>query len=308
MLSPVQLLAVATVVRMGSFADAARELGYTSSAISQQISQVERRLKVTLFERGPQRIQPTAAAELLAVRAVETLAMLNSLDADMRSVALGKRGRLRLGSFPTASERLVPSAIARYLPEHLEVQITLDEQEPVDLVPRLTSGELDLILVYWYDSVPFDWPDGLEAVDLLQEELVLVLPYRHPAFGRTDLLLGDLRNEAWVCTREGTAGSASLAALCRTAGFDPKIAFRSNDYGVVHQFVKSGLGVALVPSLSLTEDQLASAQRVVDVANRRNVQALQRMRNANPAVEGMVTALRSAAATLVGSRQYLVCD
>lgn len=301
MLSPVHLRAVEAVHRSGSIADAARELGYTSSAVSQQISQVERSLQLVLFEREAQRIRSTPAAEYLASRASETLAKFDSLIDDMRSIANGTAGRLRLGSFPTASQRLVPGAVARYLPKQPDVRIALDEEEPDALVPRLESGDLDLVIVYSYDSVPRVWSPSIECVDLFQEDLVLILPAHHPARDSSELALADLRDETWVCTREGTAGSNSLQLLCGRAGFEPMVEFRSNDYDVVHQFVRSGLGVALVPASSLPVERMGDTRRLVDVDTRRHIQALCRESRINPAIAGMLNALRRSAGELARS-------
>lgn len=298
MLSPVHLRAVDAVIRSGSIADAARELGYTSSAVSQQISQLERSLQLVLFEREAQRVRPTPAAEFLASRASKTLAMFDSLLDDMRSIADGTAGRLRLGSFPTASQRLLPGAVARYIPKHPGVRIALDEQEPDYLVPRLEAGELDLAIVYSYDSVPRVWPRSLQHVDLFKEDIVVALPNHHPARSASTLTLNDLRDETWVCTREGTAGSVSLELLCRESGFEPAVELRSNDYDVVHQFVRSGLGVALVPSSSLSTEQLDDTRRLADVDTRRRIQALCREARVNPAIDGMIAALRRSASEL----------
>lgn len=299
MLSPIHLRTVAAVVRTGSFADGARQLGYTSSAVSQQISQLERMLQVTLFERDAQRIRPTPAAEFLALRAMDVLAMLGSLEEDMRSVARGTLGRLRIGSFPTASERLLPGAISHYLPRHGGVDIILDEQEPDQLVPRLQEGELDLVLAYAYDQVSHSWPRELIVTELLDEDLVLLLTRDHPCFGHEKIRITELRSATWVSTRADTPGAACLQALCRGAGFAPNVAFRSNDYDVIHQFVASGLGVALVPQLSHSRAEEIVAHQVVDISARRHVLALQRSGSANPALGGMMKALQQAALELV---------
>src|SRR5699024_9840120 len=108
MLNPVHLQTLITVLRTGSFADAARELGYTGSAVSQQVARLERSARVTLFDRSARSITPTPAAELLASRSREVLATIRDLEDDVLAIAKGRLGTLRVGSFPTASERLLP--------------------------------------------------------------------------------------------------------------------------------------------------------------------------------------------------------
>lgn len=301
MLNPIHLRTLAAVVRAGSFADAARRLGYTSSAVSQQVSALERALRMPLFEREAQSIRPTAAAEFLAARAHDVLSTLGALEDEMQGLSEGTAGRLRLGSFPTASERLLPGAIARFVRDRGGVDIELDEAEPEELVHRLQDGDLDLALVYRYDLVPRSWPRSLSSVDLLHEDLVVLLTPTHPHFGRSDVPLAELGDDVWVSSREGTAGAACLRALCAGAGFEPTIGFRSNDYDVLHEFVRSGLGIALAPALSVS-DEGATATRLRDVTVRRHVSALHRA-GANPAVGAMVAALHAIAESLTKDSQ-----
>jgi hypothetical protein len=111
-LNPLHLRTLSVVLRAGSFAAAGRQLGCTGSAVSQQMSALEADSGLTLFERGAHGIRPTAAAQLLSERAGETLGALASLEEAVREIATGTQGRLGLGCFPTASEVLVPSALA----------------------------------------------------------------------------------------------------------------------------------------------------------------------------------------------------
>lgn len=306
MLNPVHLRTLAAVVRAGSFAVAARRLGYTSSAVSQQIAALERVVKVPLFEREAQRIRPTPAGEFLAARAHEVLASLGALEDDMQGLAEGTSGRLRIGSFPTASERLLPDAIANFQPSHRGVDILLDEAEPEELVVRLQDGELDLALVYRYDLVPRSWPRSLTSVDLLHEDLVLLLTPDHDGTKGSDVPLADLRDAVWVASREGTAGASCLRALCASAGFEPTVGFRSNDYDVLHEFVRSGLGIALVPALSHVADDALRPTRLRDVTVRRHVSALHRSSGTNPAAGAMLAALGEVAESLAGKSKGLV--
>lgn len=298
MLNPVHLRTLAVVIRARSFAEAARRLGYTGSAVSQQISALERAVKLPLFERGAHSVRPTPAAEFLVRRARDALAALDALDDDVRGIESGKLGRLRLGSFPTASERLLPAGLAAYGPAHPEVEISLDEGEPDELMPLLAEGELDLALVFSYDVVPRTWPGDMHATPLLHEDLVLLLPRGHRLAGADEVGLPDLEGETWVATREGTAAASCLSRLCAGAGFAPRIDYRSNDYAVVRGFVRSGLGIALVPALGYQPTEAVVAGRLAGVAARRHITALHRTVAANPVVADAVRAMRGAAAQL----------
>ena len=175
MLNPVHLRTLSMVIRTGSFADAARRLGYTASAVSQQIAALERSVRMPLFDRDAHSVRPTPAAEFLVTRSHEALAALGALEGDVRAMAEGTMGRLRLGSFPTANEKLLPRALPMLISESSQLGVHLDEGEPDEMVRLLMDQELDLAIVYRYDLVPRKWPKGVHATKLLDEELFVLL-------------------------------------------------------------------------------------------------------------------------------------
>jgi DNA-binding transcriptional LysR family regulator len=298
MLNPVHLRTLATVIRTGSFADAARRLGYTGSAISQQIAALERAVKMPLFERDAHSVRPTPAGNFIAARARESLAALSSLEDDIRGMSQGAIGRLRIGSFPTASERLLPVMLATYVRDHPDVEIALDEGEPDELVPLLQIAELDLALVYQYNLVPHSWPRTLTATHLFEEDLVLLLPKGHRLADVGLVPLNELAEEIWISTREGTAGASNLRRICAGAGFAAHVDYRSNDYDVITNFVGSGLGIAFMPTLGYVPNDDVIAARLADVKMYRRVTVLHGSTRANPAVVGAVEALQSAVRAL----------
>ena len=299
MLNPLHLRTLVEVVRTGSFAEAARRLGYTPSAVSQQISGLERAVRLTLFEREPHSVRATVAAELLAERSQEVLASFDALDREVAAMSTGSRGRLRIGSFPTASATLLPLALASVRQRHPAVDVQLDEGEPDELLPLLQDGGLDVALVYRYDLVPRAWPDRLVETELLSEDVLLLLPTDHRLARRPEVGLAELDEATWIASREGSAGSTCLERACATAGFAPYIAFRSNDYDVVAGLVGAGLGVALVPALG--HDSSAPGVTAVAVSGlrlQRHVSALHRAATVATPVQQVLTAFRGAAERL----------
>lgn len=294
MLNPLHLRTLAVVIETGSFANAARQLGYTASAVSQQIVALERASGSTLFEREAHSVRPTAGARFLAERGRDVLASLDTLELDVRAMARGRLGRLRLGSFATASARLLPSSLAALAAALPSVDVRLDEGEPDELVPALLDGQLDVALVYRYDLVPRPVADSLVEVPLLDEDLLLLLPSDHPRRSRRPLALADLADEIWVASREGSDGAACLQGLCAAAGFQPRIDLRSNDYGVVQGLVRSGLGIALVPALGHQQSAGVHAARLTGRRTLRHVSALHRRANTNPLVPPLLAAVREA--------------
>jgi DNA-binding transcriptional LysR family regulator len=306
MLNPLHLRTLTSVLRTGSFALAARQLGYTPSAVSQQIAALERAVRLPLFEREARCIRPTPAAAFLAARGQEVLGALGTLEEDLRSLAEGTSGTVRLGSFPTASEHLVPAALASLAVSHPSVEVLLDEGEPIELAPGIRDGDLDVALVYRYTGVPVRYPCGLTVVPLLREELVLLLPVGHPSARWESVALEALEDAVWVTTREGTEGATCLRRMCADAGFAPKVSHRSNDYDVIRGFVRSGLGIALVPVMGHVEDPGVVTARVSGAPVHRHVGILTRTEVGNPAVSGVVAALRNAAAAIHDREHRLV--
>lgn len=297
MLNPVHLRTLAMVVLTGSFADAARRLGYTASAVSQQIAALEQTVRIPLFDREPHSVRPNPAAEFLAARSHEALAALSALEDDVRAMAEGTIGRLRLGSFPTASEHLLPRALPVLISEDSRLEIHLDEGEPDELIPLLDDQELDLIIAYRYDLVPRKRPRGLRATPLLVEDLFLLLPADHRLVGEP-VRLDDLREEKWISTGQTTPGASSLRRICAQADFIPTVDYRSNDYDVIRGFVRSGLGIALVPALGHVVSDGVEAVRIEDLQIQRHIIALHRAATVNGAVSLAVTSLQAAADSL----------
>lgn len=291
MLQPVQLRTLQEVLLTGSLAAAGARLGFTASAVSQQIAALERQTGLVLFERGPRSVRPTAAAHALAARVSAVLGQLDLLEREFQVVAGGASGVVRLGSFPTASAELLPPALARLERSHPRVSVLLDEAEPDDLMPRLSAGTLDLVLVYEYDAVPQMWTSNAHRSALLRESLVALLPRRHPAAAATTVRLADLAAQTWASSRERSAGARSLARLCASAGFEPRVAYRSNDYAVVRGLVAAGLCVALVPALANHNHPDVVAVGVSDVGANRHIFVLQRPADAHPLLKPIAAAL-----------------
>ncbi|CCH33955.1 LysR family transcriptional regulator [Actinosynnema sp. NPDC047251] len=299
MLNPVHLRTLVEVVATGSFAAAARRLGYTSSAVSQQVSAFERAVGTPLFEREAHSIRPSSAALFIAERGAELLAALDGFEDEIAGLVGGRRGRVRLGTFPTASARVVPHAVARLAAERPDAEIQLDEGEPDDLLPQVLAGSLDLALVYAYDLVPRTWPEELTVSPLLDEALLIMVPGNHPA-NRAQIRVEDLRDERWICSRDGTAGATCAVRLCAAHGFTPRISFRSNDYGLVRGLVRAGVGVAMVPALGFQPTAGVAGRPMRGKPLWRHVFAVHRTANANPLLRDALAALGSACDQVVG--------
>jgi DNA-binding transcriptional LysR family regulator len=249
MLNVARLKVLDEVARRGSFSAAADALDYTQSAISQQIAALEQEAGMTLLERHPRGVSLTAAGQTLVGHAEGILARLESAEAALGAIAGLRGGRLRMASFPTAGATLMPLAIATFRARHPDIELTLAEGEPEQIAPRLRAGELDLALLFEFgDSAG---AEELTRVELLEDPLYLALPREHKLATKRKLRLEDLSGEAWVQTSSSSPCARQVVRSCHAAGFEPNVAFESDDYQTVQGLVAAGVGVALIPELAL---------------------------------------------------------
>ncbi|HST54495.1 MAG TPA: LysR family transcriptional regulator [Solirubrobacteraceae bacterium] len=305
------------VAQRGSFSAAADALSYTQSAVSQQIAALEAETGVTLLERRPRGVRPTAAGELLVGHAEGIIARLQAAEADLAAIAGLRGGQLRMASFPTAGATLMPLAIARFRATYPDVELTLAEGEPEEIAPRLRAGEFDLALLFEFSDVgetpagrqgqtgdPRTTSDSQEAgterltrVQLLEDPLYLALPWKHPLANKQQLRLEHLHGEAWIQTSAQSACARHVVRSCHTAGFEPNVSFESDDYQTVQGLVAAGVGVALIPQLALSSIREDIAVRALSPRTpvRQVIAAVPAAAHLSPAAAAMVEVLESSA-------------
>jgi DNA-binding transcriptional LysR family regulator len=250
------------VAHRGSLSAAAHALSYTQSAVSQQIATLEAEAGMTLLERHPRGVSLTAAGQTLVGHAEGILARLDAAQSALAEIAGLRGGRLRMASFPTAGSTLMPLAIATFRAAYPDVELTLAEGEPEEIVPRLRVGDIDLALLF-----QFTGDNALEAnldrVELLQDPMYLALPHEHPLAHSRSVRLDDLRDEAWVQNSSASPCARHVVRSCHAAGFEPRVSFESDDYQTVQGLVAAGVGVALIPELALSVVRADIAIRAV---------------------------------------------
>jgi len=251
MLSPHRLQILREVAYRGSFSAAAEALSYTQSAVSQQIAALEAQTGMALLERHPRGVSLTAAGQTLVQHAEGILARLDAAEAALSAISGLRGGRLRMASFPTAGATLMPLAIASFRASYPEVELTLAEGEPEEIVPRLRAGELDVALLFDFAGETAA-QDGMSQVELLEDPMYLALPREHPLAGKHRLRLENLKREAWIQTSSSSPCAQHVVRSCHAAGFEPSVTFESDDYQTVQGLVAAGVGVALIPELALS--------------------------------------------------------
>ncbi len=240
------------VAARGSFSAAAEALDYTQSAVSQQIAALEREAGTRLVDRSARGVSLTDAGRALVVHAEAIIQRLDDAEAELDAIAGLRGGRLRLTTFATAGATIMPRAIVEFRRRHPEVELTLTPEEPESGETVLRAGDADIALTI---SSAFDPPRreaDLDRVHLLDDPFYLLLPKDHPLADKPRLRLGDVSDDPWILGSSRSCPDAVvLVESCREAGFDPQIAFHSDDYLAIQGFVAAGFGVSFIPDLAL---------------------------------------------------------
>ena len=251
MLDVKRLRILREVAAHGSFSSAAESLYLSQSAVSQQIATLEREVAMALLDRTRDGATLTEAGRVLVGHADAAIARLDEAERDLAALAGLEGGEVRIASFPSASATLLTSAVSDFVTRYPRVRISVAEEEPEEAVPRLRAGELDMALTFDYPEVPAQDERDVERTLLLTEAMHLALPARHPLAERARVPMIELRDEDWLSGACASSCGEVVKATCRAAGFEPHVAYESDDYQVLQGYVAAGLGVTLLPDLAL---------------------------------------------------------
>ncbi|WP_460446505.1 LysR family transcriptional regulator, partial [Angustibacter aerolatus] len=296
MLDVLALRTVRAIAEHGGFTGAAAALGTTQPAVSQLVRRLEARLGTVLVERSGRTVRLTEAGQVLARHAVTALAAVETAGEEVAAIAGLRAGRVRVSAFPSWSASVLPRAFADVRRRHPGLVLGFTEAEPPEALEALRAGRCDVAVVFDYPgSGTTDDVHDLRSTHLLDDEVQVVLPGGHAA-AADRVALADLADEEWIagCPR----CRQHLLVLAGRAGFAPRVAFETDDAVAVQGLVAAGLGVALLPALSLQATRRPDVEvRAVQPAARRTVTALTRpdLRRV-PAVAAMLDALVAALA------------
>jgi DNA-binding transcriptional LysR family regulator len=238
------LAALEAVGRLRSFGAAARELGYTQSAVSQQVAQLERVVGQRLVDRpgGPRRVDLTDAGRLLLRHADAIVAQIDAAQADMAALAEGAAGPLRVGIYQSVGARILPALLRRFREEWPRVDVHVrEETDAADLLRLLEHGELDLT----FADLPL--PTGpFESEEVLRDPYVLLVPAGSELADRD--AAPPLRELAGV-PLIGWRSTGEPETYLRGRVPELNVVFRTDDNGTLLGLVAEGLGLAVVPRL-----------------------------------------------------------
>jgi DNA-binding transcriptional LysR family regulator len=292
MLDPRRLRLLVELAERDTISAVADALHFTPSTVSHGLSALERDVGVALLERSPRSVRLTRAGAALATEARVLLARLGAAEADARAVGRLERGEIVLATFPSAGASIVADAVVRLRQRHPGLALRLLDAEPAESVHALDAGEIDLAVIYEYPHLPGVNRAGSVATPLLDDPIRVCLP---PGY-RDAVSLSDLRDEAFVAGRRGSDCHAFARALCQAHGFEPRIAFETDDIAFTCALVNAGVGVAVMPALLISAAPEPVATQPLDVGPRRIFAVHRATASGLASVTATVGALADAAA------------
>jgi DNA-binding transcriptional LysR family regulator len=294
------LAALEAVAREGTFGRAAVSLGYTQSAISQQIQTLERLVGERLLERpgGPRAVSLTEAGALLLRHAESIIARLHAAQADMAALSQGQSGALRIGTFQSVGAKVLPNVMRRFLAAwpHVELELTESASDD-DLLRLIERGELELA----FAMLPtLEGP--FESEEILRDPYVLLVPADHELGGLERTSIAELGDLTLIGNRACRSTALAEGELVQR-GVTVDVAFRSDDNGTVQGLVGAGFGAALVPLLTVdpNDARVSVLEIEPEIPHRRIALAWHRDRHRSPAARAFADIAREVCAEVEAS-------
>jgi DNA-binding transcriptional LysR family regulator len=303
MLNPQRLIVFRELAQRGSFTAVADALSYTQSAVSQQISALERETGAILIERDRKGARLTQAGEILLSHADAILGRIAQAERDLVAYVGARSGRLRLAAFESAGAALVPAAVGTFHERYPEVELNVVQMEPEEAGARLENRELDLAVVYDLEPPTGVLADELELNYLFEDRYAAVISSGHRLARHETVELRELADDVWINTTQRDLCHEIILGACRAGGFEPEVAFEVDEIATSQALVARGVGVTLLPELAIGRRHrdvvVASLGQAAPV--RRVYAARLGTRYPTPTSEAMLGVLREVAQPMSGS-------
>ena len=294
MIDPQGLRAIVGVAQHGSVAAAASALGYTPSAVSQQVKRLEASLGAALLERRGRGVLLTERGRIVAADARAVLDAMEQLVSS--SGGPGGFAPVRIASFSTATRGLLAPAMRALRAAGMR-DVTVTSVDPFDALVLVDRGDVDLAIVHDWNSVPLVLAEGLVREPICQDEADVVLWSSHPLAGSEALDRHDLVDEAWSSTPRRAICHEALLRLFADLGRVPRIVAEDPDFASLVELARQRLAICLVPRLwrgPLPEGTVAIP--IADRSQVRHVSVVSRAtRSESPVIRSVVAELQRAA-------------
>lgn len=242
-----QLRTFVSVARHAHVSRAARELHMAQPAVSRQIRELERECGgVALIEKFGRNVRLTEAGEALLIHAQSILAEVAAAESTMRERLGLTAGRVSIGTPPSVGLHLLPDALAKFHRAYPAIELRIQQAGTAQLLHQLDMGEIDIAVV----TLPIP-SRGHDIVPLFVEPLVAVYHVGHPLAQRSEISISELSDEAFLLYPSGYEMHEVIIKACREAGFIPKIVLDGGDVAILLRLAAAGLGIAIVPKLTI---------------------------------------------------------
>ncbi|MEZ5209667.1 MULTISPECIES: LysR family transcriptional regulator [unclassified Gordonia (in: high G+C Gram-positive bacteria)] len=232
----------------GTVIAVAEALNYSPSAVSQQLSQLEREVGVPLFQRSGRHLALTATAKYLAAEADDLLSHIERIESGIRRHQGTVSGTVRVAAFQTVMLALLPQVLDRLRTEHPNLRIDVVQHEPETAHFETWARGFDLVIAEEYPGHATVQFSGLDRQPLTRDRIQLAVPAGRPEFDAV-ATLADAAGLPWVMEPRRAASRHWAEQLCRSAGFEPDVRFETADLQAHVRLIESGNAVALLPGL-----------------------------------------------------------
>ncbi len=278
----------------GTIAAVAEALNFTPSAVSQQLSQLEKETGTQLLRKAGRRVQLTPQAEVLVASVGEILDTLERAEARLQAAATGVSGRVRLAVFQSAALAFMPATLRAMAVRFPGVRVEMVQREPEEALRETWARDFDMVIAEQYPAHAAPHHPGLDRRDLTTDAIRLALPPAAVSLHPVDSLPG-ARHMPWVMEPRGAASRHFAEQLCRRAGFEPDVRYETADLQAHIRLVESGNAVALIPDLVWAGRDTSCRLLDLDGRPRRTIFTAQRLAGAaSPAARALREALTEA--------------
>jgi DNA-binding transcriptional LysR family regulator len=293
-----KLRLLAALQRLGTIAAVAEEMHLSAPGVSMQITAFEKELGIRLTQRHGRRLVLTSAGAVLAAHGNDILGRLSLAEIELEALRAGTIGRYTVTAFPSAARTLVADACRQVLSgrnSSLDLRITTLEPEPA--LDAIASGNADIAVIHSYSNVPRQMPRGIDSRSLGSEPVWLATPSSArtgAADGRVDL--SDYAASTWVAPTDDVTCFSMMERACGLAGFRPEVVAESMDFAVQLELVAAGVGVALIPALTIAAVPAGVDLHEMNVPVRRSIALATRTPDlADPGLHNLALILEDAA-------------
>ncbi|MFW8585396.1 LysR family transcriptional regulator [Rhizobium beringeri] len=278
---------------MAAVADA---LGISSSAVSQQIAQLEDEVGIPLVERSGRGVTLTPAGQRLVLHADRIFAVVEEAKTDIAELQNIVAGDLRIATQPSSASSFIPAAMRQLAIDHPHLDIVMTTMGPAEGVAALRAWQADIVVA---DDISFD-PDTLEGrADMLflcRDQLFVLLPAGHRLGSEPVIELAQLRDEHWALDVASSAYCRAIRQACRDIGFEPVINGFSDSFEVVFALVEAGCSISVMPGLALRDFGESLTVKPLAPSTYRSIYAISRRGEArNPKIAAVLDQLAKSA-------------